>query len=43
VIRLAPIPLYTSFHDVWRVVMHLKEIVETGEYRAFPSQRAAVA
>ncbi len=43
VIRLAPIPLYTSFHDVWRVVMHLKEIVETGEYRAFSSQRAAVA
>ncbi|MGI8476839.1 MAG: kynureninase [Thermomicrobiales bacterium] len=43
VIRLAPIPLYTSFADLWRAAHHLKEIIETGEYRTFDAKRELVA
>ncbi|MDK2856798.1 MAG: kynureninase [Bacillota bacterium] len=43
IIRLAPVPLYVSFHDVWQVVQHLKEIIETKEYEKFPRERDTVA
>jgi kynureninase len=43
VIRLAPIPLYTSFQEVWQVVRHLKEIVESREFEAFPAERGEIA
>jgi kynureninase len=43
VIRLAPIPLYTSFHDVWQVVGHLREIVQTRAYETFAEQAAVVS
>ena len=43
VVRLAPIPFSTSFHDVWRVVQDLREIVEREEYRAFTAGRDLVA
>jgi len=42
VIRLAPIPLYTSYHDVWRVVQHLKEIIDNREYEQFSKTRGVV-
>jgi len=42
VIRLAPIPLYTSFHEVWRVVQHLREIVDNKEYEKIPKKRGVV-
>jgi kynureninase len=43
VIRLAPIPLYTSFVDVWETVQHLRGIIETGEYQELDEQREVVA
>ena len=43
VVRLAPIALYTSFHEVWQVVRHLREIVEGEEYLAFVAGRDLVA
>ncbi len=43
VIRLAPIPLYTSYHDLWRVAGHLRDIVETGEFQRFGDGRDLVA
>lgn len=43
VIRLAPIPLYTSFVDVWETVRHLHEIVERGEHARFAEGRELVA
>jgi kynureninase len=43
VVRLAPIPLYVSFADVWDTVEHLREIVDTGEYRSQSSERGVVA
>ncbi len=43
VIRLAPIPLYTSFVDVWETVRNLDEIVSTGEHEQFAAGRDIVA
>lgn len=43
VIRLAPVPLYTSFVDVWDTVQHLREIIESGEYRQMSGAREIVA
>jgi len=42
VIRLAPVPLYTSYQDVWTVVKHLKEIVDNKEYERFSKERGIV-
>jgi kynureninase len=43
VVRLAPIALYTSYHELWQVAQHLREIVETGEYLHGPAGRELVA
>ena len=42
VIRLAPIPLYTSYHEVWRVAQHLKAIIDNREYEMFSKERGVV-
>ena len=43
IIRIAPIPLYNTFHEIWQVVQHLKEIVKKGEYERYPKQRKAIS
>jgi len=43
VIRLAPVPLYTTFADVWETVQHLRSIIDTGEYAALAEEREVVA
>jgi kynureninase len=43
IVRLAPIALYTSYHELWQVVQHLREIVSSGEYRALEAGREIVA
>lgn len=43
VVRLAPIALYTSYQEVWRVVQILREIMEGKAYEAFPAERETVA
>ncbi|HET9015634.1 MAG TPA: kynureninase [Thermomicrobiaceae bacterium] len=43
VVRLAPIPLYTSYHDLWQVARHLRAIVDSGEYRELAAGRDLVA
>ncbi len=43
VVRLAPIALYSRFADVWDTVQHLREIIETDEYRQLSNQRSVVA
>jgi kynureninase len=35
IIRVAPVALYNSFHDVWEVVQYLKQIVDDKEYQKF--------
>jgi len=42
VIRLAPIPLYTRYGDVWRVAQHLKAIIDDREYERFSRERGVV-
>lgn len=42
IIRLAPVPLYVSYHEVWRVVQHLKKIIDDREYGRYPKQRGIV-
>lgn len=43
VIRLAPVPLYNTYREVRRVVLHLKEIIDRGEHLSFPRRRRAVS
>jgi kynureninase len=43
VIRLAPVPLYTAFHELWRTVQALREIVDKGEHRQMAEGRELVA
>ena len=34
-IRLSPIPLYTTYSEVWEVVQHLKAVIDNGEHLRF--------
>jgi len=43
IIRLAPIPLYTTYHELWQVVETLKGIMESKEYLALENKRGTVA
>lgn len=43
IIRLAPIPLYTSFTDVWEAVQRLKMIMLNKQYEAFEDKRETIA
>lgn len=43
VVRLAPIPLYTSYHDLWRTVQHLATVIDSGDYLLLDESRDLVA
>ena len=43
VIRLAPVPLYTSFTEVYDMVEKIVEIMETRRYEQFENRRGTVA
>ena len=36
IIRVAPVALYNSYHEVWRLVQHLRQIVDNREHEAVP-------
>ncbi len=42
VIRVAPIPLYNTYYEIWKVVHCLKEIIDTKEYEKFEKERKAI-
>lgn len=42
IVRLAPIALYTSYEDVWKVVQILKNIMNKKEYENFSNERNLV-
>jgi kynureninase len=42
IIRIAPIPLYNTYHEIWQVVHYLKEIIDNKEYESFSPQRKAI-
>ncbi len=43
VIRLAPVALYNSYHEVWRVIQIIKDVMETKEYEKHQKSRDVVA
>jgi len=43
VIRLAPVPLYNTFHELWHCVEHLRAIIDRREYEHFPPGRDLIA
>jgi kynureninase len=43
VIRVAPIPLYTTYQGIWQLVAALREIIDTGEHLKLGAAREAVA
>jgi kynureninase len=43
VIRLAPVPLYTTYHELWQTVQALRGIVDAGEHLRMAKGRDLVA
>lgn len=43
IIRLAPVALYTSYEEVWKVVQVLKKIMAEKQYEKFKNERDVVA
>jgi len=43
IIRIAPVPLYNTYHEVWQVAEHLKEIVASREYEKYSPLRKAIS
>jgi len=43
IVRIAPIPLYNRFQEMWQVVQHLKDIVDKKEYEKFSMKRKAIS
>ncbi len=35
IVRIAPVALYNTYHEIWQVVQILKEIIEKQEYKQF--------
>jgi kynureninase len=42
IIRLAPIPLYVSYHEVWKVVQILKSVIDEGDIEKFSDDKSIV-
>jgi len=43
VIRLAPVPLYSSYHDVWKVIQIIRTIMEEKIYEKYENKRGLIA
>ena len=43
IIRIAPIPLYNTYYEIWQVVRHLKDIIEKKEYEKYSKQRKPIS
>lgn len=43
IIRIAPVPLYNTYLEVWQVVQYLKEIVDRRECERFSRERKAIS
>lgn len=41
-LRLAPVALYNSYHEIWQVVHHIKAIIDSGEYRKHPPRAGVI-
>jgi len=38
-IRLSPIPLYTTYQEVWEVIQHLKAVIDNKEYEKYDANK----
>jgi len=43
VIRIAPVPLYNTYHEVWQIAHHLKSIVDKNEHKRLRKQRKEIS
>lgn len=43
IIRLAPVALYNTYHEIWKAVPHLEAIIDLREYEGFSGHRGPVA
>ncbi len=43
VIRIAPVPLYNRYHEVWRIVQCFKEAIDSKEYEEFSKERKMIS
>jgi len=43
IVRIAPVPLYNTYHEIWQVVQHLKDIIEKREYERFSKEKKAIS
>lgn len=43
IIRIAPVPLYNTYHEVWQLVQHLEGIVQNKEYERVGKQRKPIS
>lgn len=42
IIRIAPVALYNTYHEVWQIVQYLKQIIDAKEYEKFEKVRKAI-
>lgn len=43
IIRIAPSPLYSTFHELWMTVRHIREIIDNREYETIPEKRKQIS
>jgi kynureninase len=43
ILRIAPIPLYNTYQEIWQVAQHLKDIIDNREYERFSKERKAIS
>ena len=43
IVRIAPVPLYNTYHEIWQVVQHLRDIVDKKEYESYSKKRKAIS
>ena len=43
IVRVAPVALYNTFTELWRLVRHLREIIDGREYERFGTTRKAIS
>jgi len=43
ILRIAPVPLYNRYHEIWQVVQHLKDIVDKKEHERYSRTRKAIS
>lgn len=42
-IRIAPVPLYNTYHEVWKTIHHLKAVIDKKEYESLAKKRKIIS